>query len=300
MLDFRIDTFLAVCRFMNFTRAAETLHITQPAVSQHIHWLEEKYHCRLFTFQGKKMALTPAGEALLSAATTMKHDALYLEDRLRQMRQNTGRLVFGATLTIGEFVIPKHLARFLERYPDVSVRMVVANTQVLLKELDAGEIDFALVEGYFAKSEYDSLVYAQEPYIGVCGASYPLPDAPFRMEDLLGERLIVREAGSGTREVLERYLEGRNCTLRDFRRLTEAGNLNAIKSLVEQNCGVTFLYEAAAADSLRDGKLRRIPLVDFHIVNDFTFIWRKNSAFAAHYHELFQALHEDSAASPSV
>lgn len=300
MLDFRIDTFLAVCRFMNFTRAAETLHITQPAVSQHIHWLEEKYHCRLFTFQGKKMALTPAGEALLSAATTMKHDALYLEDRLRQMRQNTGRLVFGATLTIGEFVIPKHLARFLERYPDVSVRMVVANTQELLKELDAGEIDFALVEGYFAKSEYDSLVYAQEPYIGVCGASYPLPDAPFRMEDLLGERLIVREAGSGTREVLERYLEGRNCTLRDFRRLTEAGNLNAIKSLVEQNCGVTFLYEAAAADSLRDGKLRRIPLADFHIVNDFTFIWRKNSAFAAHYHELFQALHEDSASSLSV
>lgn len=82
MLDFRIDTFLAVCRSMNFTRAAEELHITQPAVSQHIRYLEKSYGVKLFDYQGKRLSLTTAGEALFSAAVTMKHDDLFLKKQL--------------------------------------------------------------------------------------------------------------------------------------------------------------------------------------------------------------------------
>ena len=110
MLDFRIDTFLAVCRSMNFTRAAEELHITQPAVSQHIRHLEKRYGVKLFDYQGKRLSLTAAGEALFSAAVTMKHDDLFLREQLPTLGRGRKSLVFGATLTVGECTAPERLA----------------------------------------------------------------------------------------------------------------------------------------------------------------------------------------------
>ena len=106
MLDFRMDTFLTVCRYMNFTRAAEELHITQPGVSKHIRQLEEVYQVRLFTYEGKKLQLTEAGRVLRDAAVTMKHDDLYLQGLLRHLDGQKKELRFGATLTVGAHVMP--------------------------------------------------------------------------------------------------------------------------------------------------------------------------------------------------
>ena len=161
MLDFRIDTFLAVCRSMNFTRAAEELHITQPAVSQHIRYLEKSYGVKLFDYQGKRLSLTTAGEALFSAAVTMKHDDLFLKKQLPMLGRGQKNLVLGATLTVGEFAVPERLAAYLNRYPETDLHLIVANTHKLLHRIDAGEIDFAIVEGFFEKREYDSLLFPE-------------------------------------------------------------------------------------------------------------------------------------------
>ena len=213
MLDFRIDTFLAVCRSMNFTRAAEELHITQPAVSQHIRYLEKSYGVKLFDYQGKRLSLTTAGEALFSAAVTMKHDDLFLKKQLPMLGRGQKNLVLGATLTVGEFAVPERLAAYLNRYPETDLHLIVANTHKLLHRIDAGEIDFAIVEGFFEKREYDSLLFSRESYVAVCGTQAHFARPPHKVEDLLGERLLLREEGSGTREILERYLEGRNLTV---------------------------------------------------------------------------------------
>ena len=138
MLDFRMDTFLAVCRCMNFTKAAEELNITQPAVSHHIHYLEEHYQVKLFEYSGKKIGLTEAGRLLLSAATTMQHDELHLKQALQMSEGGGRRLVFGATMTVGEYVLPEALMRLMDAQPDISVKMVVADTQDLLRSLDEG------------------------------------------------------------------------------------------------------------------------------------------------------------------
>ena len=98
-------------------------------------------------------------------------------------------------------------------------------------------------------------------------------------DTLLEGEWVLREPGSGTREILERYLNERNCSISDFQRVIEVGSIRAIKSLVSANCGITFLYEAAAAQDLRDGTLRKIPLIDFERSNSFTMVWRKNSIF---------------------
>lgn len=102
MLDFRIYTFLTVCATMNFTKAAEQLHITQPAVSQHIRYLEELYQTKLFVHEGKKIRLSPAGEILLHTATTLKNDENVLFEQMHQPELDAVPLHFGVTMTIGE------------------------------------------------------------------------------------------------------------------------------------------------------------------------------------------------------
>lgn len=290
MLDFRMETFLSVCHEMNYTRAAEALNITQPAVSQHIKFLERHYGCRLFLMEGKKLYRTPQCEELLRAVTAMKHDEAFLKERIEGAVLQTPRLVFGVTLTIGEYAIVAPLVRYLKEHAEDSLQMIVANTSTLLSKLQDGTLNFAIVEGYFAKNEYEHQIYSQEHYIAVCAGTHVWEKKPERMEDLLSERLIVRESGSGTREILERALESRNLVTEDFAACVEVSSIDVIKELTASDCGITFLYEAAVKEELKKGTLQKIELTDFNLMHDFTFIWTKNSVFREYYLELIQSL----------
>lgn len=290
MLDYRVDTLLMVCKYMNFTKAAEKLCITQPAVSQHIRYWEEKYGIKIFEFEGKKMKLSREGEMLLNSVMTIKHDNVFLHEKIKELQTGQHKLVFGATLTIGEFVIPRRIAAYLNKYPEASVKMVVSNTHDLLKKIDNDEIAFALIEGYFTRNEYDYLPYSKERYIAICGSGYQFSEKKETIEDMLSENLIIREPGSGTREILERLLGEKNLVVNDFKNVVEIGNMNAIKSLVESNCGITFLYEVAAAEEIKMGRLKEVKLSDCSITHDFTFVWRKGSIFADRYKEVFKEL----------
>lgn len=151
MLDFRVETFLAVCRHMNFTKAARELSITQPAVSHHIRYLEQAYGAALFRHNGKRLQLTEAGEILRRTLLTMKHDEQHLQKRMQQAATGTRDYSFGATLSVAEFMLNEALGRFLHLHPDSRIRMQVADTKVLLSKLDSGELDFAVVEGIFRR-----------------------------------------------------------------------------------------------------------------------------------------------------
>ena len=150
MLDFRMDTFLTVCQCMNFTRASEKLNITQPAVSQHIRFLEKHYNTKLFRYEGKKLRLTGAGEILRNASLTMMHDEQSIQDEMRRTEEEQ-EIRFGATRTVGDALMGRILENYLKRYPDAKIHMEVENTRDLLSRLDNGGIDFALVEGFLKK-----------------------------------------------------------------------------------------------------------------------------------------------------
>lgn len=293
MLDFRMETFLTVCKCMNFTRASEALNITQPAVSQHVRYLERYYKAKLFRYEGKKLKLTEAGEMMRNAALTMTHDELALQSQIEHLAEGYQDIRFGATMTVGEVVMASILRKYLVKYPDIQLHMEVANTQELLHRLDNGEIDFALVEGFFKKSEYDFLHYSTEKYMAVSSPSYEYKAPPRRLEDLFGERLLLREKGSGTREILERYLDSQNYEIKDFAKTSEIGSLHTIKELVKSGCGITFLYEIAVREELEKGELKQIELENCHITHDFTFIWRRGSIYADMYRSLFYQFSED-------
>ena len=289
MLDFRVETFLTVCETMNFTRAAELLHITQPAVSQHIHALEAQYGTRLFVYEGKQLRLTESGELFLQTAATMRHDVRRLQEALHQM-DSRRHLRFGATLSIGEYILPGPLLRLLKGDPALQLRMITANTQELFRLMDQGELDFAIVEGSFDQQVYEGLVYCTQRFIPVTAPDYPFSGPVHRMADLLEARLLVREPGSGTRGVLEQALEARNLNVHGFRYLTELGSLNLIKSLVCAGAGISFFYQPVVQAELDQGSLAEIPLEDGEIRHDFTFLWRRGSAFAPYYREMFRLL----------
>lgn len=291
MLDFRTDTFLEACKCLNFTKAAERLHITQPAVTQHIHFLEKYYETKLFVYEGKKLKLTAEGEALQRMLSAQKHDAVYLKEKLKAEKQNKKRLRFGVTLTIGEFVIAAPLAGLLHRHPKLSVHIETANTKELLKKIRQGELEFAIMEGNFPREEYDSVICSRENFIAVCAADHLPKKGAARLEDLLGERLIVREEGSGTREVLQKDLERRNLSVEDFAGVVEIGNMSAIKSLVSMGCGISFLYEAAVREELRSGRIKRLEPEDFSMTHDFSFVWQRGSCFDRDYLSVFEELY---------
>ncbi|MDD5949257.1 MAG: LysR family transcriptional regulator [Lachnospiraceae bacterium] len=291
MLDFRIDTFLAVCQYQSYTKAAQALNITQPGVSQHIHFLENYYGIQLFTYQNRKLTLTQEGELFRTAVTTMKIDEQHLRERFAASPEGVRKLFIGFTLTIGEYGVLPRLVAYFQNQPQLSAEICIHNTCQLLQKLDAGELDAAIVEGYFDKTQYDYRSYSSEPYIAVCSGKRRLPaNTCLSFEDLFKERLICRENGSGTLEILEKCLQERNFSLLNFEKTIRVTNINVIKELVAQDCGITFLYRTAVQQELENGMLQQIPIRDFQVTHDFTFIWRKNSLFKNEYEKLFTIL----------
>jgi DNA-binding transcriptional LysR family regulator len=184
--------------------------------------------------------------------------------------------------------MPEKLARYIRVHPEAEISMLVGNTETLLRKINTGELDFAVVEGYFHKAEYDYEVYSREHFIAVCSGSHVFEKTPQTVSDLFDSCVILREKGSGTREIFQRYLEERNCSVSDFQRSVEIGSISAIKALVAADCGVAFLYEAAVIKELESGAVRLIPLLDFEVYNNFTLVWRKNSIFDDRYHKFLR------------
>lgn len=172
MLDYKIITFLKVCETMNFTRAADELGLTQPAVSRHIHLLEDEYGVKLFDYKNKRIALTAAGELLFRSATAMKNDDVLLAEELALAGEVRHEMRFGTTKTIGDFSVIKPFYAYLQNHGDIDMHMVIGNTEELLGKLRTGEINFALVEGYFDAGEFDSMVFSTEEFVAVCSADH--------------------------------------------------------------------------------------------------------------------------------
>jgi len=168
MLDYRLYTFLTLCETRNYTKTAEKLNMTQPAVTQHIQFLEDYYQVKLIAGKGKDFSLTEAGKALQEYAKTLKANSERIPPLLHRIKNRAKPLNFGATLTIGEYMIPPILYKIFKEEPETDISMVVENTDILQKMLWEGEIDFALLEGNFNRNQYQSKLISDEEFIGVC------------------------------------------------------------------------------------------------------------------------------------
>lgn len=281
MLDYRINTFLTLCETMNYRLTAQKLSMTQPSVTQHIQYLEKYYDCKLFEYNGKHLHITEQAEILKKYASSMNYQENQLKQALLPPKGHS--LTIGATRTIGEYVIPNQVENFLKE-PDNTLSIVIDNTKCILELLEQGEIDFAIIEGFFDKSIYGSKLYRNEPFIGFCSTSHPFAGREVSISDLLTQDLIIREEGSGTRTILEQELSKYNYSIHNFRRTICINNFGLLENLVARKCGITFAYQAAGIDN---SSLSTFTVQDWNITREFNYVYLADTD-AENLVELFQ------------
>ena len=277
MLDNRLSTFLILCETRNYTKTAEKLNMTQPAVSQHIQFLENYYQVALISGKGKNFSLTEEGKALQQYIRELYANSERIIPLLHNIKNGVKPLNFGATLTIGEYTVPPILYKIFKEDPEISISMFVENTNILQKMLWEGKIDFALLEGHFNQNDFEYKLISNENFVGVCSPENEFASKMTSLKELLEQNLILRESGSGTRDILEQALYNQNLSINDFKRKIEIGNMNAIKELCHKDVGITFMYREAVRKELYLGYLKEIQICDFNISHPFNFVYLKNS-----------------------
>ncbi len=276
MIDRRLQVFHAVAELKSFTRAGQRLHMTQPAVTSHIRQLEEHFNTRLFDREHNRIELTAAGRRVEEHARRILTLYAEMDGSLRELTHDmTGTLMLGASMTIAEYDLPRLLVRFKQRYPEVNVRLLVSNTDGIVQMVVENRIDLGLVEGpvhnrslAVRRYDVDKLVVALPP-------RHPLAGEPcIRLAALRGVPLILREEGSGTREVFLDHARTAGFALDDFDVVMELGSPEAIKGAVEAGLGMTVISIATLRKEIALGTLRTVDL-EPPIERPFSFVHQK-------------------------
>ena len=240
-MDSKLQTFLTLCQTMNYRIAAEQLHLSQPAVTKQIQSLEQMLQIKLFCYDGHMLHKTEACLLLERYAITQKYQFEELQLAIADKKRSSLRI--GATKTIGDYVLIDAIKEYLSD-PSHELSLMVDNTMHLLQMLDENQLDFAVIEGAFSKTKYDSYLLRMEPFVGICAKNSPLSGKQVTIEDLLKETIIVREEGSGTRRIFEERLIAAGYELSDFNREISISSFVSIKALVGSGIGISFMYQS--------------------------------------------------------
>ncbi|ATW25347.1 LysR family transcriptional regulator [Candidatus Formimonas warabiya] len=279
MINFRLLTFVDLCKTKNYTKTAANLGITQPAVSQHIQYLEDFYEAKLFSYRGRTLSITKQGRLLEEFTTKMLADNNTLKELIKSSLHKPTQIKLGTSSTIGEFLMPKVIANYLENEEDKKLIMVVDNTKNLLEKLKYGDIDFAIIDGFFRKADYQCTLLFREQLVGICAKNHRFAHVPVSFDDLISERLILREEGSEGRKNLELLLHEKNISIDNFQSVMQIGHVNTTKNLVQKGLGIAFLYRHAVKKDIEDNQLCELHITDFDVKREINFVWLKNSFF---------------------
>ncbi|MDD3393052.1 MAG: LysR family transcriptional regulator [Clostridia bacterium] len=273
MLDQKLTTFLAVVKTGSYTAAAKLLHMTQPAVTQHIQKLEEHYGCRLFAQEGRAMRLTDDGKFFLHYTKMQQSNERQL---LEKLGGNQRPLFIGSTLSIADYYLPPLLFSFLEKNNE-GLNITVANTKILLERLLQGKLDAAFIEGIFDRKFFEAEVFCIANFIPVVSKTHPLLGKKIDLSELYAFPLILRESGSGTRAIFESYLAQQNDSISSFGSKWEVSSFVLIKHLLENTNAISFMYEAVAEKEIKMEKLGVLDIENYQVSHPLQFVYLKNN-----------------------
>jgi DNA-binding transcriptional LysR family regulator len=262
MADRRLQVFHAVAKHLSFTRAADALFMTQPAVTFQIKQLEEQYSTRLFERRHGSIALTPAGELVLSYAEKILALSDEMETRLSEMTgEMRGPLLVGASTTIAEFMLPRVLGEFNAAYPQVRARLIVANSESIESRVAEHTLDVGLIEVPAKMPGLSSQICCEDELQVICAPDYPLSGMKSVTPKALAEyEFISREPGSGTREITDAYFAEHKIPPATLKTQMELGSPEALKGVVSTGLGFAIVSKAVVAKEIQLGELVAIPL----------------------------------------
>ncbi|BAP57145.1 transcriptional regulator, LysR family protein [Thioploca ingrica] len=276
MADRRLQVFHTVARLLSFTKAAEALHMTQPAVTFQVRQLEEYFNTRLFDRTHNRITLTEVGEKVYEYAEKIFEQYALMENTVKEMTGDiNGVLMIGASTTIAEYMLPILLGDFKLKYPEVRIRLRVSNTDEIVSMVESNTIDLGVVEAPVANKSLVVTLCRMDQLVAIVPPNHPLAQVPeVSVKELVSYPYISREEGSGTREVINEYFNQANLSFYDLNIVMELGSPEAIKGAVASGMGVSILSRAAIQKDLQLGLLKEVRL-NPTLERPFSFVHQK-------------------------
>jgi DNA-binding transcriptional LysR family regulator len=274
MSDRRLKVFHTVARLLSFTKAAEELHMTQPAVTFQVRQLEEYFNTRLFDRTHNKVNLTPAGDRVAEFAERIFDLYAEMENRVRDLTgEISGALTIGASTTIAEYMLPALLGEFKNCYPDINLRLKVSNSEGIVSMVEHNVIDLGVVESPVNNKNLIVEVCHDDQLVVVAAPDHELVKRGGKVNasDIVRYPFVSREEGSGTREVIMHYLKQHKVTPSDMNFSLELGSPEAIKGAVEAGMGITILSRSIIGKELKLNMLAELEL-DPPLSRPFSFV----------------------------
>ena len=275
-MNFRkLKIFYETAKHLNMTRVAKEMYISQPSISQSINELENDLGVKLFDRIGKKLYLTHEGEVFLNYTRRILN--LYDESIkvIKDFDSNkAGKIVIGASTTIGIYILPEIIRKFSNEYSDIEISLIIENSKIIEGLILDNKIDFAFIEGDINSEEIIKEVIWKDELVFICGDKSSLKDkGVISGEELKNQKIIMREDGSGTREQAELFLIKNKIKFNTF---LELGNTEAIKKSVEANLGIACLSYMVVEDKIKTKDLFLFRLKEGKIERDLSLIIHKD------------------------
>ena len=253
MADRRLQVFYTVAKQLSFTKAAETLFMTQPAVTFQVKQLEEQFNARLFDRNHGRISLTPAGELVFEYAERILKISRELDSRMAEMSGAiAGPLLIGASLTNGEFILPQVIGAFQTRYPRVAMHLTVGNSEMIVNRVADNSLDLGFIESPFHLPNLETQTICEDELVVICAPGSELArNRRLTPAQLVGKPYVSREAGSGTREFADRHFRQHGVNPDELNVVMELGSTVAIKSVVETGLGFSIVSRATIPKELR-------------------------------------------------
>ncbi len=279
MLSTKLQTVLAVAEHKNFTRAAETLSMTQPAVSHHIKQLEQEVGAPLFLRSKTGLLLTPQGEIVVSYARRMKA----LNERMLAELQTAGRqlslLRIGITHTSESNLTAAALAKYSNQKGKLKIILFTDTINNLYDMLENYELDLAIVDGAYTDPRFSSMLLDTDYLTCVLSVDNPLArKAAVTLAELKRQKMILRTPASATRTLFESALESHGESIQSFDVTLEVDNIATIKDLIRKDLGVSILPRSACLDELRKGKIAVLPVENLSMVRETRIVYNRDFA----------------------
>ncbi len=274
MSDRRLKVFHTVARLLSFTKAAEALHMTQPAVTFQVRQLEEYFNTRLFDRTHNKVNLTAAGEKVSEFAERIFDLYAEMENSVRDLTgEISGALTIGASTTIAEYMLPSLLGEFKNRYPDINLRLKVSNSEGVVSMVEHNVIDLGVVEAPVSNKNLIVEICHEDQLVVVAVPEHDLVKRGGKVtaRDIKEYPFVCREEGSGTREVIMQYLADEGVRAEEMNFCLELGSPEALKGAVEAGMGISILSRSTIEKELKLNTLAELQL-DPPLSRPFSFV----------------------------
>ncbi len=287
----QLAIFLTVCELGSMSAAAKKLYMTQPAISQTILDLEADLDIALFDRINKKIILTYPGEVLRTYSKRILTLVEEAEHTMKDMaNMKSGRLLIGASTTIGIYLLPDIIGKFRETHSNIDISYVIDNTNAIEEMVLDNQVDIGLVEGLIHSKDIVAKHYVEDELYVICSSNHLLSNKKeVEMAELIKEDIIIREKGSGTREVFEKVMATYHF---HYQYKHVFNNTEAIKKAVEANIGIAIVSKAALKDELQSQKIVRLVVKDVQFKRSFHTIYHKDKYHSLLFEEFIRFLYE--------